>query len=566
MGVLNAFRNEGCALKQNSLLFDLLRDDRNRAQLYDELRTSCFPVLRFKSVLRSSNNKGWPNQDVYLLSSEHHIRTALEYGSVEPYASLESGGKFMLGLDDFRAHDDQNAKALRALRYCSDEIKACAQEAFKRAAVLPLKKSPFDLPNQLAEQAALRFVELLFGFDDTAYPYLEKGMQAAYTRLVFQIIGRHFVSDSGLPPADSDKAKELKQKLASEVREAACNAKHRPGAPKETVIERLVREYGTVDNTDLVLVALGLIAGTIGNISAAVSIAVSRFFAEGKIDEARRAARCDNAELSELIQCALVNNPPAPFLARRATGREVGLNFKDEHGDARPVPKDAYLLLAMGADADYDLVFGGADPTSYPHRCIGKHLAEPLITEVVRGVLLIPGLSQVIDRDTGRPVELKKRWGAICESYSLQFQRDRLLNQQPLHLVLPIKEPVAENAKKLLELTRIGAPIIQDALDRSKHVHSAYFMLVNGGTHLAMMTVYDGDIDAYVEHFATGVSLFDEQLQYLKDAPPTPTRSFPKQFVQWIKDHNYAPLGDFFYSAYPGLTVSDVVNATEALK
>jgi len=81
-----------------------------------------------------------------------------------------------------------------------------------------------------------------------------------------------------------------------------------------------------------------------------------------------------------------------------------------------------------------------------------------------------------------------------------------------------------------------------------------------------MMTVYDGDIDAYVEHFATDVSLFDEQLQYLKDAPPTPTRSFPKQFVQWIKDHNHAPLGDFFYSAYPGLTVSDVVNATEAPK
>jgi hypothetical protein len=42
----------------------------------------------------------------------------------------------------------------------------------------------------------------------------------------------------------------------------------------------------------------------------------------------------------------------------------------------------------------------------------------------------------------------------------------------------------------------------------------------------------DGDFEAYVEHFAIDVPLFDEQLKYLKDAPPLPTSKYPKQFVE----------------------------------
>jgi hypothetical protein len=165
--------------------------------------------------------------------------------------------------------------------------------------------------------------------------------------------------------------------------------------------------------------------------------------------------------------------------------------------------------------------------------------------EIVRQVLLLPGLSQVIDLDTGRPQKLEKRWGAVCMKYPMQFQCARRLNLHPLHLVLPIKPPIKENAARLLALTVAGAPLIEEALDKRKHVHSAYFMLVEGGTHLAMMTIYDGDFDAYVEHFAIDVPLFDEQLKYLEGAPPTPTRQHPKEFVEWIRKHNQAPFGGF---------------------
>lgn len=265
--------------------------------------------------------------------------------------------------------------------------------------------------------------------------------------------------------------------------------------------------------------------------------------------------------LQELILEAIKRNPPAPFLARTSVGR---VTFKWSNGRGMTVPDGAHVLLAMGAAQSDDVVFGG--PPGMPqfmHRCIGRHLAIPLVYEIVEGTLLLPGLARVIDAQTDRPERLEKLWGAVCLRYPLQFQRDRRLNQQPLHVVLPIKEPVKENADKLKTLTRLGASIVEDALDGRKHVHFAWFMLVEDETHLAMLTVYDGNFDAYVEHFAVDVPLFDEQLKYLKDAPPTPTWKYPKEFVEWIRKYNRAPLGGYFYSAYPTRTVADVNNATK---
>ena len=392
-------------------------------------------------------------------------------------------------------------------------------------------------------------------------------MRIAYTQLVFQIVGRHFVSESGLPPTDTLEAAEVKEKLKLEIREAATNHDERPGgAPDETVIERLLRDYKDPGSEELIIVALGLIAGTIGNICAAVSIAIADFFAERDegsplIDKARQAARSpDGRDLKKLIADAMVRNPPAPFLARTSTGEKAGFKVKNDRNE--PIPEGAHLVLALGAAADRDYIFGGSDPSDYPHHCIGQHLAWPLTLEIVRQVLLLPGLSQVIDPVSGKPEKLKKRWGAICESYPMQFQRDRRMNLHPLHLVLPIKKPIKENARNLLLLMQAGAPLIEEALDKKKFVHSAYFMLAEDETHLSMMTIYDGDFDAYVEHFAIDVPLFDEQLKYLEDAPPTPTREFPKEFVKWIKEHNREPFGGYFYSAYPTVTVADVKNAT----
>ena len=111
MSKLQAFDNEKEPLERNRLLFSWLCDDQLRRELYEELESNNFPVLQFKSLLRSRNNGEWTYEDVYFLSKKEDLETALKYYSVEPYQALDSGGKFMLGLDDVRLHGDQRKVA-----------------------------------------------------------------------------------------------------------------------------------------------------------------------------------------------------------------------------------------------------------------------------------------------------------------------------------------------------------------------------------------------------------------------------------------------------------------------
>lgn len=567
MAKLAEFHAEANELERNQLLYEWLSDDVKRAALYRELKEAHFPVLRFKSRLGSATEPGWPSEDVYLLSGRADFATALKEYSVKPYQGIGSGGRFILAMDDRAAHDKQNAVAAKALRFTEEEIAACAHEAVRRAAVLQFQKHQFDLPD-FAERVALRFVEVLFGFHETAIGPLRALMVGLYTKFWFQVIGRHFVPDPGFPPADSPNVVEVMDAIRKEIRRARdCpigpherQAKLPAEAatlPSETVIGRLAAGVKQPDDEELIIVVLGLIAGTISNIRTAVSITIEDFFVRCDLEKARTAARANNnyPALKSMIGAALERNPPAAFLARTATE-----NGKVKFGNAS-IPSGAHVLIALGADADPQLIFGG-DPNpqaGYLHRCIGEHLAWPLIYATVREVLLLPGLSREIDAASGEPKRLRKRWGVLCEEFPLQYQRDRRRNQQPLHLSIPIAEPVAENAVKLERLMLGGAHIVEDALNLHKHVHFAWFMLVENKTHLSMITIYDGDFDAYVEHFASAVELFNEQLPLLKDSPPLPVKEHPKEFVEWIRKHNRTPMAGYFYSAYSA-SVADIVN------
>jgi hypothetical protein len=550
-------------IQKNRLLLEWLGDDAKRNELYRELRAHGCPVLPFRSVT-SADSTSAGEKTAYLLSSFADVSLALRSPSVAPYAALDSGGRFMLGLDDPVEHQAQHDRAARALRYQTREVDAAVAEAVRIGMLRPLKIRDLDLVD-VAEECALRFVEILFGLTTEIHVDLKLAMRAAYTRLTFQIIGRHFDASDGQPPRDSPQSLQIRADLEKFIRAAAdpdtrsaetLSAGKRVGEPHETVVDRLATDRAT-GNPELVFVALGLMAGTIGNIISSVCIVMEDLLARanGNIDEAIAAARDpDPAKLGALIDQCLLDNPPAPFLARRTVENirmpelQLGLGVRP----AFTIPAGSDLLLAMGGESTHALRFGGhLDDASYPHRCIGPHLAWPLVREIVRQVVLLPGLARVVDPATGHAKRLQKRWGAMCMPFPLQYQRDRRLNQQPLHVVLPIKAPVAENALKLELLTQAGAHIVEDSLKSSRHVHFAWFNLVDNRTKLAMSTVYDGDIDAYVEYFALEVPLFDKQFDYLDVDLPRPIRKYPKQFVEVIKKYNQAPLGQYFFSAYP---------------
>lgn len=547
-------------LERNRRLFEWLQDDDLRDAFYQDLRDKRCPALRVKSLL-GPDRDGWPLDDLYVLSSRSDVGRALQTCSVAPYADLDSGGRFMLGLDNRFEHDRQHETAWAALQFSSQEIQDCVDEAWRLASILPLKNHDFDLAAGLAEQAALRFAELLFGLPSESHVFLQRLMAGAYRRLSFQIIGRHFVGDSGLPRADDPRARQARDEIEREIREVAlqggCGAKRRRGEPACTVIAALHKQYGGLRIDDTVMVTLGLIAGTIGNVCAAVTIAIDDLLSQDgertRLDVARRAAWVnDGPQLRVLISMALLRHPPAPFLAREASSAS-GLLC-----DGRPIPAGATLLLLMGVEPSSDLLFGGR---GFMHRCVGREIAWPLIQGIVREVLRLPGLDRVLDPGTGKPLRPKKLWGAVCQSYKLQYARHRRLNQQPLFVVLPIREPVRENADRLRALTEGGACIVEDALSGGHHVHFAWFNIIEGGTHLAMSTVYDGDFDAYVEFFATSVPLFDRQFKYLAVDQEFPIKDHPKQFVDNIRKYDRTPLGRYFFSAYPTTTVADIENA-----
>ena len=607
---------------QNHRLFSLLCDDTQRAALYQELlrRPQVLPFTsRADTKFRATDaGNSQYHQTVYLLTQRAHIERALTdsaFFSNAPYLALGSG-TFMLGLDKDQpspatdAHLAQRKLAMQAFKYDPATIAVLSVVAHKATSTLPLKSRYFDLAT-LAEQAALRFVGFLFGFAQADIALLERTTRMAYAGMGYQMFARHFVTSPGtlldastgmgallvrvaqlidqyqtpISRVDSDEAKTIAAELAE------LQAFHPALAQFQPVLPSLAKIAGAYSGTELAAIVVGAIAGIIGNVQASVSIAIRQFFQLNLLPQAVVAAHRAADEptnpaavgaLQGMVMEALRLQPPAPFLPRKLLQANP---FGDAPGLA--MPKDAIVILAIGAatrqhgDAqlhrfrpgtmDYDpLVFGGPPDiqpaTRYLHQCLGQHLAFPLVRYVVQEVLRLPGLDQVLDSRTADPKPLVKRWGFNCESYPLQYTVDQALIQQTLNVVMPIKTPLSEHAEMVKKIIAYGAPRIERRLDQSRHVHFAWFNLQNNDSELALHTVFDGDFDAYIEHFALHVGpLFDQLLEHIQNAPPLPVAEFPKEFVDTIRRYNQAPVGGYFYSAYPKRTVDDLQRATQGM-
>jgi len=188
---------------------------------------------------------------------------------------------------------------------------------------------------------------------------------------------------------------------------------------------------------------------------------------------------------------------------------------------------------------------------------VGKYLAMPLLSLIVRNVIALPGLEQRLDPKTGDVFGLEKNWGFYCTRYPMEYDRFDLLKQSPLIVIMQVKKPIAEHAEKLKMVIKYGAPRIEKKLRDSGHVHFASFLFLENDAKLALYTVYDRDFDAYIEYFALKIGpLFDKIFEHIEDAPPLPVDKFPKEFVDTIRRFNHRPAGDYFFSAYPKADVS----------
>ena len=134
----------------------------------------------------------------------------------------------------------------------------------------------------------------------------------------------------------------------------------------------------------------------------------------------------------------------------------------------------------------------------------------------------------------------------------MQHRRDLRFEQQPLNVVMRVKSPISANAEAIRSVIRVGAPRIEQVLTESRHVHFAWFEFIDNDSKLVLHTVFDGDFNAYLQHFALKVGdVFDRLFRYIEDAPPLPVDEFPAQFIETIRRFNRPAVEGFFYSAYP---------------
>lgn len=594
---LNAHKNES-AYSNNRSLLEWLSDDVRRSELYEQLRKrgGLFMfgsrAIRHNSdmELRNDPDAGDPSfghKPVCLLTCRAHIERALRNDkefSNSPYQNL-GGGTFVLALDDPALRKRQLVVLGSALNVAPESIARLSTFARESAALLSLRGSKFDLA-VFAEQAALRFCSALFGFPTKDYSLLESAMRSAYRGLVYQNLGRHFVTDPTILPIAKQEMGRLLERASNLIDEYAglCSNERPDGVDRmggdlqsfEPVMRRLAMMPVDLSGEELAVLVVGAMAGIVGNVQASVCIAVRAFF-HANVEQKVGRSVCTlqvpytnpatKDPLWPWIAEALRRNPPVAFLPRRTT-------MKVTFADGASLPEGTECVLAIGAATcqqseplfEADKLQGSDDPLIFgldwhgAHACIGNHLAKPLISNIVRHVLRLPGLAERLDPEDGSVIGLEKLWGFACLRYPLSYRVDRVRRQQTLNISMRIKSPFAQNADKLRAVIRVGAPRIERALHEARHVHFAWFEFTDNDKCLELHTVYDGDFDAYIQHFALVVGdMFDLLFEFVEDAPPTPVCKFPGEFVALIRRFNAAPAMGYLFSAYPQAEVAQIV-------
>ncbi len=127
--------------------------------------------------------------------------------------------------------------------------------------------------------------------------------------------------------------------------------------------------------------------------------------------------------------------------------------------------------------------------------------------------------------------------------------------QSPLLTYMPIKSRMQGLALKLD--TRDIKEKGKTASDEIGTLHFSDWVPF-GKDAIGFFTIFCGDFTKYIQDFTDKTSfVFDSVFPHVEGAPPTPIQKHPEAFYQWALDYNYPPIG--FYSAYPGLSVQDIL-------
>ncbi len=131
--------------------------------------------------------------------------------------------------------------------------------------------------------------------------------------------------------------------------------------------------------------------------------------------------------------------------------------------------------------------------------------------------------------------------------------------QNTLTLVLTIKSPADYDALAAL------LPLVKGQMDSAfstiNIVHFARVVFLDNNTKVAVITEFDGDFSTYVQDFAEALGpVFDALFEHTVEAPPLPVED-PQNMLAFIAfSQKYNVPVAYFYSAYPDLTVLNILD------
>jgi hypothetical protein len=140
--------------------------------------------------------------------------------------------------------------------------------------------------------------------------------------------------------------------------------------------------------------------------------------------------------------------------------------------------------------------------------------------------------------------------------------------QNPLTLVMKAKSPedfaaLKQTVEDLQALPPDKNPVTV-ALNKLGTVHFARFAFLDTEQQLAVITAYDGDFEKYINEFVNVIGdVFNELLSFVENAPPLPVQTYRKEFLEYCRTYDLRCVGQF-YSAYPDLTVLDILDMASA--
>lgn len=316
-------------------------------------------------------------------------------------------GGFMLARDG-ALENWRDRGLLQALLTPGDlpRVRALAGDLADAALDRAEERGALDAVPELGRHVPIRLCADYFGIRDA-----DETTVAGWSRAMQTDMFKNPRLDEGLHEASVKAGAELRDHLRALV--AARRAEQRDGdtGPDDSPADVLGRLLATrlpaavgFDDDRVVANVLGLLVGTVETTSQAVVHALEQLLTrpDARAESVRLARAGNAAEFDPYVWEALRHNPVNPLLPRMCE-RDHVLGAGTDRATLVPA---GTLVLACTASALHD-ERAVPDPEAFrvdrpsptrlhfglgPHSCLGRHLGEQVVPEVVRRALLRPGL------------------------------------------------------------------------------------------------------------------------------------------------------------------------------